>query len=380
MHPTGHGPAVSPPPAPTGAQLLPGWLRRAAALSVATLLIGAAAWFTFTALLQVALVSGSLLVALLLTALLHPLDVRLRRWGLPAAVTALLCALVLLALPLGVLLLLVLRATSQLDTLGASLTLAVDELRTRLVAGPLHLDPEQVSRVRDQVVTAVQGAVPSPLAGASAALDLLAAGALVVLAVFFLLKDGAAMWSWVLAQVADERRSTFTAVGASTWRALTGYVRGTLIVALVDAALIGLGLLLLGVPLWLSLMLLTFLAGFVPLLGAVAAGTVAVLVTLVTNGSGSALVVVALVLLVQQVEGSLLQPFVTGRAVQLHPLVIVSVVSAGAVFGGALGALVAVPLVATGYHAACAVSGNSRPADDDAARPRAASPELSGPG
>ncbi len=371
---------MSPRRGPADAHLLPEWLRRAAALSLAGLLIAAATWCAALALLRVALVSGSLLVAVLLTALLHPLAVRLRRWGLPAAVAALLCVLVLLALPLGVLLLLVLRATRQFDSLGVTLTLAADDLRARLVAGPLHLDPAQVDRLRDQAVTAVQSAVPSPLAGASAALDVLAAGLLVVLAVFFLLKDGAAMWSWVLARVARERRSTVAAVGGGAWDALTGYVRGTLVVALVDAALIGLGLLLLGVPLWLSLMLLTFLAGFVPLLGAVAAGTVAVLVTLVTNGSGSALAVVVLVVLVQQVEGSLLQPLVTGRAVRLHPLVVLSAVSAGAVLGGALGALVAVPLVATGYHAAGAASREARRRHDGAARPLPGVPERAGPG
>ena len=357
---------------PAAAALLPLSMRRAAALAAAVLLIGAAAWLTTLLVLRVALVTGSLLVAVLLAALLRPLDVRLRRCGIPAALTALLCALVLIALPLGVLLLLVLRASSQLDELGASLTLAVDRLRGRLVGAPLHLDDIQVDRVLDQVAAAVQGAVPSPVAGAGAALDLLAAALLVVVAVFFLLKDGTIMWSWLLDRLPSPHQSTAAQMGSSAWAALTGYVRGTLIVALVDAALIGIGLLVLGVPLWLSLMLLTFLAGFVPLLGAVAAGVVAVLVTLVTNGSGSALVVAALVVLVQQVEGSLLQPFVTGRAVRLHPLVILSAVTAGAVLGGALGALVAVPLVASGYHAVCAATRAPRSAApaDDAPRPR----------
>ncbi len=205
-------------------------------------------------------------------------------------------------------------------------------------------------------------AVPSPVAGARTALNVLAALALAVFAVFFLLKDGEQIWAWVLERTPGRRRPGVDGAGRAAWTTLTGYVVGTVMVALVDAVLIGAGLFLVGVPLWLSLALLTFLGAFVPILGATITGAVAVLVTLVTNGPSDAAIVLAVVLVVQQVEGNLLHPLVMGRAVHLHPVVTLVAVTCGTLLLGIPGAILAVPLVAVTYRVEEYLRINRRPA------------------
>ena len=337
---------------PTTSTALPGWARRTTAWCGAALVVALTAWLVSVLLLRVALVSFSLLVALLLTALLAPVSGRLRRVGLPGWLAALLSLLVIVGAPVGTGLLLYTRLTAQLSSLGPALTSGIDGLRSRLTDGPLHLDERQVDHLRDAAVTALQNAAPSPASGAMTALRLLGAAVLVLFAVFFLLKDGAAMWRWVLRWTPAAHRDRVDGAGRSTWSTLGSYVKGTTVIAVVDATLIGGALLVLGVPLWLSLTLLTFFAAYVPLLGATVAGVAAVLITLVTNGGGDALLVLIVVLLVQQVEGNLLQPMVMSRAVRLHPLVILTAVTCGSLLLGTVGAVVAVPAVAVGYRLA----------------------------
>lgn len=340
----------------TTGPLLPHWLRRITAYGVVFLVLTAAFWVIWTLLLRVALVSGSIVAALLLAALLAPLHARLLRLGLPRALGALLSTLLLLALPIGVLMLLGLRASSQLDALSASLTNGIDQVRAFLVDGPLSVDPVQVDRIRDTAVRSLEGLVPQPVGGVTTVLRLLGAVVLVLFAVFFLLKDGPQMWRWFLRWVPARRRVRTDAAGRTAWDALGSYARGTVLIALADATLIGAGLLVLGVPLWLSLTLLTFLGAFVPLLGATVAGAAAVLVTFVTNGIGDAVIVLVIVIAVQQIEGNLLQPFVMGHALSLHPLAIVTAVSAGSLLLGIMGAVLAVPLVAVVYQVAASLA------------------------
>jgi putative heme transporter len=173
-----------------------------------------------------------------------------------------------------------------------------------------------------------------------------------VFLVFFLLKDGEQMWAWFLARVPGARRTQLDGAGRAAWSTLTRYTGGLVVVALVDAVAIGLALLLLGVPFWLTLTLLTFFGAFVPLLGATVSGAVAVLVTLVTNGVTDAVVVLVVVIVVQQVEGNVLQPLIMRRAVHLHPVVTLVAVTAGALVLGVAGALLAVPVVAVAHRVA----------------------------
>ncbi len=342
--------AVDPLPGGTQGRVLPGWLRRLAAFCAAALLISVTIWLSTILLLRVALVTFSLAVALLLTALLAPLHQWLRRAGLPGAPAALITILVLLGLPVGTALLLYTRVSAQLSSVTAALSMGIDDVRARLTDGPLHLDDQQVERLRNTAVDYLQRAAPSPTSGATTLLRLLGAAIFVLFAVFFLLKDGGQMWRWPLRWLPRRQQPRVDGAGRRAWATLTSYVRGTVLIAVADAALIGAALLVLGVPLWLSLTLLTFLGAFVPLLGATVAGVAAVLVTLVTEGGRDAVIVLAVVLLVQQVEGNMLQPFVMGRAVSLHPLAILTAVSCGTLLLGIVGAVVAVPLVATSYQ------------------------------
>lgn len=181
-------------------------------------------------------------------------------------------------------------------------------------------------------------------------IEVLSGIAIVVFLVFFLLKDGPTMVGWGRSWTAARSRPLVDDLAARAWDALSGYAVGMIVVATADAVLIGIGLFVMGVPLATSLMLLVFLGAFVPVVGATVSGTLAVAVTASTVGLWQAAVILGVVLLAQQLEGNLIQPLVMGRAVRLHPTVIVLAVAVGAVVGGVGGAVVAVPLVAVGYR------------------------------
>ena len=162
----------------------------------------------------------------------------------------------------------------------------------------------------------------------------------------FLLYDGKRIWQWTLKLVPAAARPGVAGAGPRAWRTLTAYVRGTVIVALIDAIFIGLGIYFLDVPMAVPLAVFIFLFAFIPLVGAVVSGALAVVVALVTQGVFTALMVLVVVLAVQQIEGHVLQPFILGRAVRVHPLAVVLSVAAGGMIAGIGGAVVAVPLVA----------------------------------
>ncbi len=369
-------PGIRSRPALTGLAMLPAWLRRLAGVSAAALLVGAVLWFVTTLLLRVALVTYSLAIAVLLTALLAALAGRLRRLGAPAGLAALGAIVLLLAAPAAAGLLIYSRVRGTAGQLGTAVTSGIDELRSLLVDGPLHLDPAQLGALRDSLVGYLQQAAPTPVAGATTVLHMLGAAVFVLFAVFFLLKDGPTMWRWALSWAPAGRRARIDGAGRQAWAALTGYTRGIVLIALADAVLIGAGLLVLGVPLWLSLTLLTFFAAFVPILGATVAGAAAVLVTLVTNDLRDALIVLVIVLAVQQIEGNVLQPLVMGRAVSLHPLAILIAVTCGTLLLGIIGAILAVPLVAATYQAVAHLTGRHQ-SEPDTSR-AAAAPQGTG--
>ncbi|MDP8959110.1 MAG: AI-2E family transporter, partial [Actinomycetota bacterium] len=163
---------------------------------------------------------------------------------------------------------------------------------------------------------------------------------------FFFVKDGEQISGWFLRQVDEQYRDDVRALSRRAWQTVAAYLRGLAVVAFFDAVVIGIGLLVIGVPLVVPLVTLTFFGGFFPIVGAVLAGLLAVLVALVNGGLVDALAVLAVVLVVQQVEGDVLAPLVLGRAVQLHPLVILLALTAGAVVAGVVGAFLAVPTAA----------------------------------
>ena len=191
---------------------------------------------------------------------------------------------------------------------------------------------------------------------------------LVAFLCFFLVKDGRRLWVWAVELAPESRRDAIDEVGERAWTSLTAYTRGVVFVATVDAVLIGAVLLLVGVPLALPLIVLTWLAAFFPIIGAIVAGAAAVLVALVTGGSTDALIVLAAIVVVQQVEGNVLYPVVIGPRLKLHPIVVLVAVAAGGTIAGIAGAFLAVP-VATVCGALLAFHRERRSLREDAAVP-----------
>ena len=187
------------------------------------------------------------------------------------------------------------------------------------------------------------------ISGATLLAEFLVGAFLFVVVLFFFLRDGRAMWAWVVARQPEAHAAAVDASGRAALLTLAAYLRGTAVIALADATLIGLALLLLGVPLVLPLSVLVFLGAFIPVVGSAVAGSVAVLVALVTEGPVTAGLALLAVVVVQQVEGDVLAPLVFGRALSLHPLVVVVALTGGAVLAGVLGAAVSVPLVAAAW-------------------------------
>jgi predicted PurR-regulated permease PerM len=196
-----------------------------------------------------------------------------------------------------------------------------------------------------------------------------------VLLTFFLLKDCERIWGYLLSLIGRRGRRDADEVGARIDTALSGYVRGIALVGLVDAIVIGLALLIIGVPLVLPLMVITFFAAFVPLLGAFVAGLIAVLIALVSGGVVDALLVLAAVVLVQQIEGHLLYPLLMGRTVNLHPAVILVAHGTGGILAGVVGVFLAVPTA--GIISVVIEYGRDRPPPDSPLLDDAASSAVS---
>ncbi|MFH5823384.1 AI-2E family transporter [Georgenia sp. AZ-5] len=294
-----------------------------------------------------------LLIAIVLAAALSPVVRFLRRKGWPDAV-ATWTTLIAGVGGLAVVLWLVGRGINrESDELIEGATTGLDELESYLLEGPLAITDEQLRTARQAVtdfLTSEQvrgGAV----AGATAAFEAVAGLLLGVVVLFFLLKDGRRIFAFLLQPLDARTRERSWHVGRRSVDVLGGYVRGTAIVALVDAVVIGVALLIIGVPLVLPLATIVFLGAFIPLVGATLAGVLAALIALVANGPVAALIVVAVVVAVNQLEGDLLAPVVIGRALALHPLVILFALTAGTILSGIVGALLAVPITAVAWAA-----------------------------
>lgn len=242
------------------------------------------------------------------------------------------------------------QAQEDFAELGPTVGEGIRDVQRWVVEGPLAIDEEQLEEYTRRATTTfrenAQQIVGGVAAGAALAVEIVAGLVLAAVMAFFILKDGPMMVEWFTELIPADRRGTARALGRRTWSVLGGYLRGVAIVGAFDAALIGLGLLILGVPLVLPIMILTFFAAYLPIVGAPLAGLVAALVALVSGGLVDALIVVGIVVLVQQLEGNVLHPVVLGRVVALHPLVILAALTAGAVLGGVVGAFLGVPIAA----------------------------------
>jgi putative heme transporter len=277
---------------------------------------------------------------------------RLKR-RLPDALAAsitLLAGLAAIGLVIGLMVPLV---AAELPRLADTASEGVAEVARFLDAGPFGVDLGGVAglieRARDQLGDLGELAGPA-LAAATAAVEIVVATVLLLVVLFFYLKDGERIGHGLLAVVPPYLRPRLERVGEQAWQILGAFFRGQLLIALVDAVAIGIGLALLRVPLALPLAVLVFFGGLFPIVGAVAAGALAVLVALAHGGLVLGLVVLALIVAVQQLEGNVLEPLILSQVVKLPALVVVLVVTAGAITFGVLGAFLAVPITAVAVH------------------------------
>lgn len=326
-------------------------LGRAATRSAQVLLVVALAAVVVLAAARLKLVVIPVLITVIIAAAVNPLVKALRRRGFPdglAAWTALLAGLA----ALGLVIALVVRGIRrEWPELAAAAEEGLAELEVWLSGGPFGLSADQLRDMRQQVIDflASDAFSSGAVSGAVVAVEVLAGVFLALVILFFLLKDGDRVWAFVISPLSDARRERARRIGDRSVEVLGGYVRGTVLVALAEGLMMGVALALLGVPLALPLATAVFLGAFVPLLGGTLAGGLAALVALVANGPVTALIVVAVAILINRIEGDLLSPIVLARAVRLHALAVLLALTAGTILAGIVGALLAVPLTAVAW-------------------------------
>ncbi len=292
-----------------------------------------------------------LLIALLLTALFLPAVSWLTQvLRMPRSLAVAVVMIGGLAVIGGVIALVVNQFIDQVPDLTGKAQDGVRKIQAWLKGGPLHLSDKQLddslNKVQDWVNTHQSTLTSGALTTATTVVTVLFSFFLVIFSTFFFLRDGRRIWYFFVGLLPRSAREPIANAAEQSWRSLTAYVRATVLVAFIDALGIGIGLYIMRIDLAFPLATLVFLGAFIPIIGATLSGTVAVLVALVTKGPGWALIVLALVIGVQQLEGHVLQPLIMGRAVALHPLAVITAIATGGVLAGIMGALVAVPLVA----------------------------------
>jgi predicted PurR-regulated permease PerM len=326
-------------------------LRIAAAWSWRMLLVAAAAVAMLWVVGRLHKVVVPVAISLLLAALLSPVVAWLRqRVRMHRSLATAIVMIGGLAMVAGTLTLVITQFVSKWQDLSSNAQAGVQQIQGWLRRGPLHLSDQQLTSVFDasnQWLNDHRGTLTTgALSTATTALDVLASAFLVLFTTFFFLRDGRRIWRFLVGLLPAAGREPLGSAGEQSWQTLVAYVRATVLVAFIDAAGIGIGLVLLRVPLAFPLAALVFLGAFIPIIGATLSGTVAILVALVTRGPIIALVVLLVVIGVQQLEGHVLQPAIMGRAVAIHPLAVIMAIASGVVLAGIIGALVAVPITA----------------------------------
>lgn len=336
----------------TGAESIPPSVKAAAAWSWRLLLIGTAVAAVLWVMGQLKTIIVPVAVALLLSVLLRPVRDGLERRarfprGLATAVSV-----VGLVVVVGALISLAgQQIVAGFAELADQAVAGFNEVRNWLAEGPLGIDSGQITEYWDQFADSFTGDGASGLLsgalGAATTVGHLLVGALIALfCLIFFLVDGRAIWTWLVNLLPVNARERMHQAGRRGVVTLSAYVRTQILVALVDAAGIGIGAAFFVPKLALPLGVLVFIGSFVPIVGAIVTGAIACVVVLVSQGWVAALIMLAIVLAVQQIEGHVLQPFLMGHAVSLHPVAVVLVVAAGSLAAGIIGALFAVPLAA----------------------------------
>lgn len=375
--PQTESPARRSPPskATSGRWVLDGLIPRRLATAVlwaaGLMIIGLALWLAVRVLAAVLVVWVPCVVALLLTALLMPFNLWLRRRGMARGLAAAFSVVGLLLILASVGTVVVLVTANQIDTLstqlGTSLRSAEDKFTSLPVSqGTLNLIQD---RLQEALQSASHGLAAAALSATETSIRFVAGLLLGVFVLFFLLYDGTRIWSWCRTLFPRATRRRIGAAGQAAWVTLSGFVQGTTVIATVHAVVIGATLSILGVSLFLPLALLVFIGSFIPVVGALLAGGLAVLVTLGSNGAVAAATVLLVLLIEHELEAHVLQPLVVGRYVRLHPLAIILVIAIGAALGGIVGILVAVPVTGVAYNAWGPLNGRTAKVVAEARRP-----------
>lgn len=338
-----------PDPAPN--TLWSDGLGRTATRALQTLVILALVYVLVFALAQVTLIVIPVIIALILAAAIAPLVGWLRGRGWPAAAATGVSFLGMIAVFGGVVAGIVVAVRSEWPKLVEKAAAGFDQLHGFVKTGPFPVDDAAILNARDKALEFLGSSAftSGAISGLGAATTFITGFVLVAVVLFYLLKDGEKIWAFTLRAFKGNHRPKAELAGKRSLDVLGGYVRGTAAVAGVDAVVIGAALLVLQVPLALPLAVITFIGGFIPMIGATAAGALAVLVALVSNGPVPALIVLAVVVGVNQLEGNFLQPVLMGNALKVHGLVILFALTAGTILAGIVGAVLAVPLAAVAW-------------------------------
>lgn len=341
---------MSPPPStPSTASVVPLGLRRASAYCWRLLLVIATVVLAVWVLVQIQTIVIPVIAALLLTALVYPATSRLRSAGLPDWAVAVLSLLAMVLLFAGVALLIVPEVVAQVSQVNVNLNQGIRRIQV-FVLQTFPVSESQVEQGLTQAFNAIQsriGDLAGRVLGAAGAVVGLFLQIFVTLFLFFFFtKDGPRFYRWLREAAPPSRKRNVEELLPQLWGTLQAYLSGVVIVGMIDAVFISLALIIIGVPLVLPLAVLTFFGAFFPLVGAIVAGTVAALVALVTGGLTDAVFVAGSAVVVQQIEGNLLQPLIMGRQVELHPAVTLLAVTGGGAVAGIVGAFLAVPIAA----------------------------------
>ncbi|MFD1367914.1 AI-2E family transporter [Actinoplanes sichuanensis] len=325
-------------------------LRTSASVSLQLLLVLLAGWVAWRMLGGAWSIIWPVVIALLLTTLTWPPVRFLRRHSWPPALAAGLVTLLFLVVAIGTMVGIVAPVAAKGPELADQVVAGVKELQSWAAGPPLRISNEDITVYLDAAVDKLQASVGSiataTLSGVSSVFNGLVNTVLALFLMFFFLKDGPRFLPWLGRQLPGRLAGDVPAVASRCWEVLGSFVRSQALVGLLDAVLIGIGLAVLGVDLALPLAVLTFVTAFIPIVGALFAGFVAVVITFVTDGWTDALIVLAIIIVVQQLEGNVFQPMLQSRGLGLHAGVVLLAVTLGSSLYGIVGALLAVPVAA----------------------------------
>lgn len=339
------------PPAADGAdRWVSPLVRASAAWAWRLLILLAAAYVLLEVLRRFGVVVVPVALALVVTALLLPAVDFLDRYGAARGGAVAFVMVLSLAIFGGLLAFVVNQFIEGAPLLVEQVTRSIESTRDWLINGPAKLSGDQINRAVDTFTDALRThqtqLTTGALSTAGTLVEILAGVLLLLFTMIFFLLGGRSIWQFVTRVVPDEHRARVREAGAAGFHSLAGYARATSLVALVDAVSIGAGLAIMGIPLALPLASLIFLGAFIPVVGALITGFLAVIVALLAKGFIYALITLGLIIAVMQLEAHVLQPLVMGRAVSIHPLAVVLGLTAGGVLAGVIGALLAVPAIA----------------------------------